>query len=132
MIIERARQLRAVIEQLAVNLDDEQALESQELFPIWVEDFAYAIGDRVRYNGVLYKCVQAHTSALNWNPADAVSLWATVLIPDPVVIPEWVQPDSTNPYMIGDKVTHNGKTWICTIDYNVFEPGVAGWEEWSE
>lgn len=26
-------------------------------------------------------------------------------------IPEWEQPDSTNPYMAGDKVAHNGKTW---------------------
>ena len=31
--------------------------------------------------------------------------------------------------MIGDKVTHNGKTWVSVIDYNVYEPGVAGWNE---
>ena len=61
--------------------------------------------------------------------ADAPSLFAKVLIPDTDTIPEWEQPDSTNPYAKGDKVTHNGKTWISTADGNVWEPGVYGWEE---
>ena len=59
------------------------------------------------------------------------SLWAKVLIPDPDVIPELEQPDSTYPYMIGDRVTHNGVTWESTIDNNVWEPGVYGWTEVS-
>ena len=29
----------------------------------------------------------------------------------------------------GDKVTHNGKTWVSNIDGNVWEPGVYGWNE---
>ena len=49
------------------------------------------------------------------------SLFAKVLIPDKNVIPEWEQPESTNPYSKGDKVTHNGKTWRSTIDGNVWE-----------
>ena len=47
------------------------------------------------------------------------SLFAEVLIPDSSTVPEWEQPDSTNPYVKGDKVTHNGKTWISTADGNV-------------
>ena len=128
-IIERARQLRAVIESLAETLDDESAAESVELFPIWATDTDYAVGDRRRYEGLLYKCLQAHTSQETWNPADAPSLWAKVLIPDPEVIPEWEQPESTNPYMKGDKVKHNNKTWESNIDNNVWEPGVYGWDE---
>lgn len=42
---------------------------------------------------------------------------------------ETSQLDSTNPYTKGDKVTHNGKTWISDIDNNVWEPGVYGWME---
>ena len=128
-IIDRARALRAQIEQLAETLDDTTALDNTELFPSWSENFFYETGFRVRYGGILYKCLQPHTSQSTWNPTDAPSLWARVLIPDPDVIPEWIQPDSTNPYMIGDKVTHNKKTWICTIDNNVWEPGVYGWNE---
>lgn len=108
-IIERARELRSEIEQLADVLDDSTALDYAELFPSWKEDTAYEIGTRVRYAGILYKYLQAHTSQSTWNPEDAASLWARVLIPDPETIPEWIQPDSTNPYMTGDKVTHNGK-----------------------
>lgn len=54
-----------------------------------------------------------------------------MLIPDPETIPEWVQPDSTNPYMAGDKVTHNGKTWVSDIDNNVWSPGEYGWSEYN-
>lgn len=128
-IIERARQLRAQIEQLAETLDDNTAIDYVELFTSWATDTTYEVGARVRYNGILYKCLQAHTSQSTWTPVDAPSLWAQILIPDPETIPEWIQPDSTNPYMKGDKVIHNGKTWICNVDNNVWEPGVYGWDE---
>ena len=127
-MIERARALRKVIESLVVNLDDTDALNNKELFPNWATETEYKVDDRVRYDEILYKCLIAHTSQSDWTPIDAVSLWAKVLIPDPSVIPDWVQPSSTNPYMMNDKVRHNGYIWISTMDYNVFEPGVAGWE----
>lgn len=127
--IEKARQLRKLIEQTAVNLSDEEALTGVELFHNWNETASYSVGDRVQYEGTLYKCLQAHEAQATWTPVDAPSLWAEVLIPDPEVIPEWVQPDSTNPYMKGDKVTHLGKTWISDVDNNVWEPSVYGWSE---
>lgn len=125
----KALKLRELIEKSSASLSDVEALEGIELFPHWEEDTAYFIGNRVYYNGTLYKCVQDHQSRSDYIPSVAVSLWAVVLIPDPEVIPDWVQPDSTNPYMIGDKVRHNEKIWISDIDYNVFEPGIAGWSE---
>ena len=125
----KAKQLRALIETLAITLDDETALTGVELFPAWGADTAYAAGDRVRHDGTLYKVLQDHTSQADWTPDAAPSLFAKVLIPDPETIPEWQQPDSTNPYRAGDKVTHNGKTWVSNIDGNVWEPGVYGWNE---
>ena len=83
----------------------------------------------MRYDEILYKCLQNHTAQASWTPTDAPSLLAKVLIPTPAEIPEWEQPESTNPYMKGDKVKHNGKTWESTIDNNVWEPGVYGWGE---
>lgn len=130
-MIERARQLRKMVESLAGTLDDENAFKSAELFPTWKTGTAYEVSDRVRYESILYKCLIAHTAQSDWSPKDAVSLWAKVLIPDPEVIPEWEQPGSTNPYMKGDKVRHNGKVWVSDIDYNVWEPGVAGWSEFT-
>ena len=108
---------------------DEQALAVPALYPTWRSGVYYAAGIRVLYNGTLYKVLTAHTSQDDWTPDAAPSLFAKVLIPDETVIPEWEQPDSTNPYSAGDKVTHNGKTWVSDIDNNVWEPGVYGWTE---
>lgn len=129
-LIELARKLRPYIEKAAISLDDIDAIEATQLFPEWQSNKNnYEKDVRVRYNGVLYKCLQTHIPQPTWDPISAPSLWAKVLIPDENVIPEWEQPNSTNPYQIGDKVTHNGKTWENTIANNVWEPGVYGWIE---
>lgn len=119
----------ASVRSLRKSIDDGTALSAPAFFPSWDPEAAYALGDRVKHEGILYKCLQGHDAQAAWTPKDAPSLWARVLIPDPTVIPEWVQPDSTNPYMQGDKVTHNGKTWESAVDNNVWEPGVYGWNE---
>lgn len=126
-----AQKLRAAINGAGAMLTDEQALTVPIIFPAWRGDgISYAAGDRVMYGGTLYKCLQAHTSQSTWTPTDAPSLWAKVLIPTPGEIPDWEQPSSTNPYAKGDKVKHNGKIWISTIDNNVWEPGTV--EYWKE
>ena len=82
----------------------------------------------MRYDGVLYKCLQDHTVQVDWTPTAASSLWAKVLIPDPDIIPEWEQPDSTNPYMAGDKVILDGIIYVSLIDNNVWKPtDYPGW-----
>lgn len=119
--------IKKQINSLAV--DDNTALRMMEFYPEWASDTDYTAGYKVQRGGRLWRCVQAHTSQTGWEPDIAPSLWAKVLIPDETVVPEWEQPDSTNPYMKGDKVTHNGKTWTSDIDNNVWEPGVYGWTE---
>ena len=128
-----AKKLRAAMTSAGAILTDEQALTVSIIYPIWDgNSTTYSVGDRVLYNSILYKCLQAHTSQSTWTPTDAPSLWAKVLIPTPGVIPDWEQPSSTNPYSKGDKVKHNGKIWISDIDGNVWEPGVYGWTEVTE
>ena len=125
--LEAAKPVRDAMDKAGGMLTDEQAATVVSLYREWESGIAYNAGDRRLYEGNLYTCLQPHTAQEGWNPKDAPSLWAKVLIPDPDVIPEWEQPDSTNPYMIGDKVIHNGKTWISDVDNNVWEPGVYGW-----
>ena len=127
-----AKKIIAALVKLRESATDEQALTVQELYPAWREGLENKAGDRVQRGGRLWRCLQAHTSQAGWEPENAPSLWAKVLIPDETVIPEWEQPDSTNPYSAGDKVTHNGKTWVSDTDNNVWEPGVYGWSEVSE
>lgn len=122
----KAKLLRNLIEQLAITLDDATALTGIELFPTWGL-ISYSIGDRVQYNGTLYKCIQAHTSQTDWTPDATPALWVVVTLEE---WPEWVQPaGSHDAYAKGSKVTHNGKKWISSYDANVWEPGVYGWEE---
>lgn len=139
-ITEKAlKSLRAIMRQAEINSEsntDEQALEVQALYPDWedLEDgTTLKVGQRVNYLDVLYNVIQEHKKQSTWNPVDAPSLFAKVLIPESSVIPEWEQPNSTNGYMMGDKVTHNGKTYLSLVDNNVWEPGAVGsetvWEE---
>lgn len=125
------KELVTAMKAMRSTADDQTAANAAELYPVWNETKVYAVGDRVRYDSILYKCLQAHTAQTTWTPTDAPSLWAKVLIPDPEVIPEWEQPDSTNPYMKGDKVTYKGKTYESLIDNNVWSPEAypQGWKE---
>ena len=132
MTLEEAKAIIDALVTLRNSAADEQALKASALYPKWKVSTDYQKGERVLYDDILYKVLTDHTSQADWTPDAAPSLFAKVLIPDKNVIPEWEQPDSTNPYSKGNKVTHNGKTWRSTIDGNVWEPGVYGWEEITE
>lgn len=124
-----AQIVRNAMDTAGAMLTDEQAATVAVMFPAWKTETEYSAGDRVLYSGILYKVLQAHTSQETWTPDAAVSLFARVLLPEPDALPAWEQPESTNPYMTGDRVTHDGKAWVSTLDNNVWEPGVYGWEE---
>ena len=128
-LTELAYKLRPYIEKAAQHLDDQDSLEASVLFPKWSPGVSYVKGTKVRYNEILYSVLIDHISQYDWTPDAAPSLFAKVLIPDPNVIPEWEQPDSTNPYMTGDKVMYKGSTYESLIDNNVWSPDAypAGW-----
>ena len=112
--------------------DDAKALAIQEFYDDWEVGVKYEVGTYIRYEGVLYKVITAHTSQSDWTPTSASSLFAKVLTdPTGETINEWVQPDSTNAYMTGDKVIFEGKTYESVIDNNVWSPSAypAGWKE---
>lgn len=126
---ERARALRPYIEKASVSLADEDALQAVELFPQWVIGRAYAVDERLQYNGVLYRVVQAHTSQADWTPDITPALFVVVSLDE---WPEFVQPTGAHDaYKKGDKVTFEGKHYISLIDANVYSPTAypAGWQE---
>ena len=126
---ERARALRPYIEKASISLTDEDALQAVELFPQWVVDHAYAVDERLQYNGVLYRVVQAHTSQADWTPDITPALFVVVSLDE---WPEFVQPTGAHDaYNKGDKVTFEGKHYISLIDANVYSPTAypAGWQE---
>ena len=129
-LTELARKLRPYIQKAAKSLTDQDALEAIQLYPEWSGDsINYEKDQRVKYEGILYKVLSSHTSQAAWTPIAAPSLFTKVLIPDENVIPEWQQPDSTNPYMIGDKVSFEGHVYESLINNNIWSPSAyrAGW-----
>lgn len=124
---EAAKKIREIMDKAGLMLTDEQALTVPGLFPKWQPNKAYAVGDRVQDENILYACITAHTSQASWKPSLTPALWNKISIEE---WPEWVQPTGAHDaYAKGDKVSHNNKRWVSTVDANTWEPGVYGWEE---
>lgn len=125
--------VKKMLKSSADELSDEDALDVAALFPTWASKIGtpVSVGDRLWYDGKLYKVIQAHTPQEDWKPDVTQSLYAEVSIAE---IPDWVQPISAETaYHLGDKVKHNDKTWESTADNNVWEPGASGTENlWRE
>lgn len=115
MTREQAEQLRKLLENQTANMTDEQILKYPDFVEKWQSGKAYAVGKRLEYDGTIYKVLTAHTSQDTWTPPDAPSLFAKVLIPDSSTVPEWEQPDSTNPCVIR---TVNGNNSSVSIIVN--------------
>lgn len=127
---EHAYKLRELLHKASASLPDEDALEAVELFPVWAAGIDYEADQRIRYEDKLYRCVQAHTSQIGWEPPAVPALWTEVAKPGE--IPVWKQPTGAqDAYMAGDKVhypTADDAVYVSTVDNNVWEPGVYGWE----
>lgn len=110
-------------------IDEATAAEHAELFLAWAADVHYNVNDLRRYGDYLYRCIQAHTSQEEWNPAETPALWVRAGNPDEVY-PPWRQPIAAcDAYANGAKVSHKGKRWVSEVAANVWEPGVYGWVE---
>lgn len=107
--------VRAQINTLAV--DDATALRMVAYYPEWTAGTAYAVGDRLVYNGDLYKVLQAHTSQETWLPgAGTESLYTRIderhdgTKYDPI-------PYSGNMALeAGKYYSQGGKTYLCNRD----------------
>lgn len=128
LMVSAAKDYGRVMVDVAIGyLDDDEAESVTILFEEWQTNTPYAAGDRRQYEGLLYRCVQAHTSQDDWTPDVTPALWVRTSTEE---WPEWIQPQGAHDaYAKGSKVSHNSKHWICDIDYNTYEPGIYGWSE---
>ena len=115
-------------------LTDAQAAECSDLYPDWDGNGKeYVIGERVLYEGVLYKVNQTHTSQPNWTPASEPALYARVLSGQSGEVGVFEKPTAQNPYMKGARVhfpTASDPVYECLYDNNVFSPAEwpQGWK----
>ena len=132
----KAKQLRRALQMFLESLTDEsKMMEVADIYPKYKVNIAYKIGDvfsfgtNVDGETQLYQVLQAHTSAEQWKPNEATSLYKAIGIEsDGTRV--WTQPvGATDAYALNDVVTHKGKRWKSIVNANVWEPGVYGWEE---
>lgn len=131
-----AAELNHAIQLFAVSIEDESTMMSiPSVYPEYKVGVAYKTKDKFRYgvNSVgdpqLYQVLQDHTSAAEWTPDTATSLYKKIGVSDDGT-PIWVQPlGATDAYNIGDQVLYNGKKYESIINANVWAPDVypAGW-----
>ena len=107
--------IRQQINTLAV--DDATALRMVAYYPDWTAGTAYEAGDRLVYNGDLYKVLQAHTSQGTWLPGTGTESLYTRIDEqhdgtkyDPI-------PYSGNMALeAGKYYSQSGKTYLCNRD----------------
>ena len=139
-----AAEMRTALQYFVTTLDAEtlldKMLEIPSMFPAYEVGKAYKVKDVISYgvNSVgdpqLYQVLQDHTSAAEWTPDTATSLYKAIGVTEGGY-PVWVQPlGASDAYNTGDIVSHNGTLYISTMDGNVWSPETypAGWEVYAE
>lgn len=61
-----------------LTVDDNTALRMAAFYPEWATGTAYPAGHKVKRDGKLWRCIQAHTSQVTWEPENAASLWTEI------------------------------------------------------
>ena len=134
-----AKQVRRALEIFAQQITSESTMmEIADIYPPYAVGKQYKVGEvfgwGVNADGEtqLYQVLQEHTSAAEWKPDEAVSLYKKIGF-TPQGYPIWTQPlGASDAYQTGDIVQHAAVLWRSTCDNNVWEPGVYGWETYNE
>ena len=107
--------VRQQINTLAV--DDATALRMVAYYPEWTAGTAYAAGDRVVYNGDLYKVLQAHTSQGTWLPGTGTeSLYTRIDETHDGTKYDPIPYDGNMALESGKYYTQSGMTYLCSRD----------------
>lgn len=138
--LELRKALQLFLSTLDADTESEKMLAVASVFPKYEVGKAYKTKDVFSYgeNAVgdaqLYQVLQDHTSAKEWTPDTALSLYKAIGVSESGY-PEWVQPlGASDAYNTGDIVSYNGTLYKSTIDGNVWAPEAypAGWETYTK
>lgn len=128
-----------LVQKIDVDTELKKLLEIPSLFPAYSVGIQYKTKDVFSYgvNEVgdpqLYQVLQDHTSAAEWTPDTATSLYKKIGVTEEGY-PEWVQPlGATDAYNTGDIVSYKGVLYRSLINGNAWSPEAypSGWEEYN-
>ena len=115
---ERAYKIVNAIKSLRDTLTDEVALNYIVLYPDWTIGKELSVGERIEYNGKLYKVVQAHTTQEFWTPDLTPALFEPIDVVNEGTL--------ANPIIAATSMTYfkdkyyldetDGKIYLCTRD----------------
>lgn len=116
MKVYEARRLRRTIETAAQSLPDDEALTAVMLHPNWKPGVDYTVGYRVRCDGKLWRCRQAHSAIAGWEPPNAQSLWEQVCERHTGAEGDPIPYDGNMALVSGLYYTQDGRVYICIRD----------------
>lgn len=129
-MIERAYQLRPIIELAIASVDDKTASEGVELSPNYKQDGSLVkSGTRINWNGVLKRAAADLWATAENNPDNAPSLWEDIMYKDGIrIIPETITVGTA--FTKGELGWWKDVVYESLIDANVYTPEAypAGWK----
>ena len=111
-----AIKLRHYIETAAQTLTDSEALEALVLHPEWASDTDYTAGYKVRRGGRLWRCIQAHTSQIGWEPENVASLWTEICESHAGTLEDPIPYNGNMALESGKYYSQDGKVYRCIRD----------------
>ena len=114
-ILEQAQEIRTSIDNVTGTMEDADAAKNPMLFLPWEADTKYKVGNRRRYDGKVYKCRQAYTSQVGWEPPAVPALWVVINTSSPGTIDDPIPAARGMEYTYGLYYTdsEDGKLYLC-------------------
>ena len=113
-----------------LTVDDNTALRMKEFHPLWKPNTEYTVGYKVQRSGRLWRCLQAHTSQIGWEPENAASLWTEICESHAGTLEDPIPYNGNMALESGKYYSQDSKTYRCTRDtanpvYNALSELVA-------
>lgn len=119
-LIEKARELRTLIEEAVQSLDDEKALKAACLYPKWSGNgVKYEAGMRMQHNGKLWRVKKTHTSQPDWIPGVAASLFDEINETNAGTSDDPIPYNGSMALEKGKYYSQDGVTYLCTRDTGI-------------
>ena len=99
-----------------LTVDDNTALRMTTFYPEWAANAEYTIGYKVQRGGKLWRCIQAHTSQIGWEPENAPSLWTEICESHAGTLEDPIPYNGNMALESGKYYSQNSKIYRCTRD----------------
>ena len=100
----------------SLTVDDNTALRMTTFYPEWAANAEYTIGYKVQRSGRLWRCIQAHTSQIGWEPENAASLWTEICESHAGTLEDPIPYNGNMALESGKYYSQNSKIYRCTRD----------------